>query len=98
MAERLKRRFSRVYVFGSRARGDAGAHSDVDVIVVDPVFRGKTALARVRDVLSEVWDIIEKYGIDVDVIALTPEEFSEMVSRRTNIVGHVFSRGEAVEA
>ncbi len=96
--ERLKRKFSRVYVFGSRVKGTARPDSDIDVVVVDPSFRGKSVLVRVSDVLSEVWDIVEEYGVDIDVIALTPEEFSDRVSRRTNIIGYIFSRGEVVEA
>ena len=98
VAKRLKGKFQKVLIFGSRARGTARRDSDIDIIVVDDVFRGKSLLERVSLVLSHVWDIIEEHNIDFDIIALTPEEFEEKSRSSTNIVGYVLKRGEAVEA
>ena len=98
VASRLKSRFQRVYVFGSRVKGTARDTSDVDVIVVDPGFEGKSTLSRVSEVMGLLWDIVERYGVDIDVVALTPDEFEKKSASRTNIVGYLLSRGEVVEA
>ncbi|BES81628.1 nucleotidyltransferase domain-containing protein [Pyrodictium abyssi] len=58
---------------GSYARGDFNAWSDVDVILISPRFRG----LRVPERLIAV-DAPPGY----EVVAWTPEEFEEMLSRR----------------
>lgn len=80
-AAELRQRFGveRVLLFGSRARGTATADSDVDLIVVSPSFSGQSR--RERPVpLYRVW--YEAGGdAPVDLICLTPDEFTEAVAR-----------------
>lgn len=60
----------RVLVFGSRARGDALAHSDLDVLLVSREFEDVPWLDRpVR--VHEACDI--RFGIEL--LCYTPEEF-----------------------
>lgn len=60
-----------VLLFGSRARGDARADSDVDLLVLLPADRDKHAAAiRMRLAL---WGV----GLGFDILVLTPEEFAQ---------------------
>ena len=60
------------WIFGSHARGTAGADSDVDVIVVAPT--GRPFVDRFRDYLPAIVEA----GVGVDMLVYTPEEFARM--------------------
>jgi predicted nucleotidyltransferase len=60
------------WLFGSHARGTAGAGSDIDVIVVAPTDR--PFVDRFRDYLPAIVDA----GVGVDLLVYTPEEFAQM--------------------
>ena len=60
------------WLFGSHARGTAGAGSDIDVIVVAPTER--PFVDRFRDYLPAIVDA----GVGVDLLVYTPEEFAQM--------------------
>lgn len=70
---RLVERFGpeRVVVFGSRARGDALKHSDLDVLVVSAAFRAIPWLDRPVRVYEEC-DI----RMGVELLCYTPEEYA----------------------
>jgi len=59
-----------VLIFGSRARGDALAESDIDLLVVSEAFRSLSFLERATAVLTEL-----DAPFAVDVLCYTPEEF-----------------------
>ncbi len=69
LASRLN---ARVYLFGSYARGDHMLDSDVDVVVVSPLFEGMPYPNRVAFVRS-----LLPPDLGFDIIALTPREFRE---------------------
>ncbi len=81
MTERIVQTFDpiRVVLFGSRARGDEHAGSDVDLLVVLPKVENKreTAIA-IRRLLRDV-------PIAKDIIVTSPQE----IARRGNLVGSV---------
>lgn len=58
-------------LFGSRARGQALATSDFDVILVSRDFEGMHFLERMRQAL-ELWD----GDVGLDVLCYTPAEFA----------------------
>ena len=62
------------WVFGSHARGEADATSDIDVIVVAPTQRAP--VERFRDYLPAILDA----AVGVDLFVYTPEEFERMKS------------------
>lgn len=70
---KLKRRYqpSLVLLFGSRARGEALAESDLDLLIVSDRFRGVPFLRRISSLLTEL-DI----PFAVDLLCYTPEEFT----------------------
>lgn len=83
----------RVYLFGSKARGDAGPDSDYDLMVVvsassDPPYRrAQTA----QDVLWGVWAA-------ADVLVLTKAEFEARRSLRTSLPATVLAEGKVLHA
>ena len=96
--ETLRHKFDKVYLFGSRARGDHLKESDIDIIVVDDIFQHMPYGERIATVRRAIKNVLERYPVDVDVIAVTKEEFSKLSKRRTNIIGYIVHRGEIVEA
>jgi uncharacterized protein len=60
-----------VLVFGSRARGDALAESDLDLVLVSERFRDEPFVLRATTVLT---DLDLPFG--ADILCYTPEEFA----------------------
>ena len=69
----------RIILFGSRARGDAGPDSDVDLLVVMPLEGSK------REKQLELRLALYDYMMPVDVIVTSPEDFAW----RKDIVGTI---------
>lgn len=70
----------RVILFGSRARGDDGPHSDVDLLVVMP-----DGIEDERRVTVEIRRILRDMPVAKDIVVTTPEE----IERRGDLVGTV---------
>jgi len=77
-------------VYGSVARGDHTADSDVDVIIVSPDFAGTDFYARAADFRFD-WDT-EEHPIP-DLIPLTPAEFRKRTSREHDVVSVAVREG-----
>jgi len=71
------------FVFGSVARGEAGAESDVDLMVI-----GAIGLRRVAQLLSGV---AEKVGREINPHILTPDEFKLRRRRRDRFLSSVLA-------
>lgn len=70
MTDRIVARFApiRVILFGSQARGDAGDHSDVDLLVVlDEVKDRRQEAIQIRQALADL-------PVAKDVFVATPED------------------------
>jgi predicted nucleotidyltransferase len=73
---------SRVVLFGSRARGESHAHSDVDVLVIEPFVDDPIAEAvRLRSALRGL-------KVPIDVVVFAQEE----ARRRSAVRGTVVER------
>lgn len=81
--ERVRRRLGtvRFILFGSRARGDALKDSDYDLLVVSAAFSGIRFYERHVLLYS-----LQRERLDIDVICLTPEEFTAR-SKELSVVG-----------
>jgi len=81
MVRRLVERFDpeQIILFGSHARGTAGPHSDVDLLVVLAVSGSK----RARQIEMRV--ALHDIRVPKDIIVVTPDE----LARRRNIVGTI---------
>lgn len=82
-AERVDRRLGddvvRVVLFGSVARGEPGAASDVDVLVV--VASGADYAAVDDQLLAVAYDVQLDYGVVVEVHSLAEGEFAARLER-----------------
>ena len=81
MTERIVQTFDpiRVVLFGSRARGDEHAGSDVDLLVVLPKVENK------REAAMAIRRLLRDVPIAKDIIVTSPQE----IARRGNLVGSV---------
>ncbi len=81
MVGRIVKRFrpDKIILFGSHARGDAAADSDVDLLVIMPVVGSK------RQKAIKIGVLLHDIPIAKDVIVVTPEEFEW----RKDIVGTI---------
>lgn len=61
-----------VWLFGSRARGEAGARSDVDLLLL-----ASRARPRMMDRLLDYGDLLEGIPAPVDPLVLTPQELAD---------------------
>ena len=70
----------RVLLFGSAARGETDALSDVDVIVV-----AERVAPRFLDRIAEAYDLLDPhYGLDI--LIYTPEEYAAMIAAGNPLV------------
>lgn len=83
---------SLVLAFGSRARGDALADSDVDLLVVSDKFRHMSFLNRAFSVLTSL-----DLPFAVDLLCYTPEEF-ENKRAECGIVSAAVEEGIVLES
>ena len=81
MVDRLVRQFepTRIILFGSQARGDAGPDSDVDLLVVLPRVEDQ------REATVQMLRALSDLPIPKDVVVTTPQE----IARRGHLVGTV---------
>ena len=73
-ASRIAKRLSplSVILFGSRARGDAHAQSDVDMVVMMPEGTD------VHRATLEAMGVARDSPVDVDIVVYTPEQFAKL--------------------
>lgn len=87
--ERLERelRPERVFLFGSRARGDHRTTSDYDMLIIAGTFR-HVPWAERAGLVMRLWEL----PLDLEAICLTPEEYSRRADDLT-IVGEAVREG-----
>jgi predicted nucleotidyltransferase len=83
----------RIYLFGSRARGDDGADSDYDLLlVVGPGDEPRYTLARRAHEL--LWGL----GISVDILVWSEEAFDSRLHLRASLPAVVLREGRLLHA
>ena len=80
-----------IYLFGSVARGDAGPHSDYDLLIVvqddAPSERQRSRLA---------YEVLRGTGTAADVLVCTRSYFERRVSLKASLPGTVLREGRAL--
>ena len=90
--ERLQQkiRVQQAILYGSHARGEADASSDVDLAVISPDF-STLSHRRAMDLLVEVALAVDP---SVEIRPYTPQNLRE--ARPTNFLGHIIAEGKLV--
>lgn len=83
----------RIYLFGSRARGDVGADSDYDLLVVVP---DDAPPERRRSRLA--YEVLWETGVAADVLVWTNEAFECRLTLRASLPATVVAEGRLVYA
>jgi predicted nucleotidyltransferase len=83
----------RIYLFGSVARGDSGADSDYDLLVVVP---DNAQTERRRSRLA--YEVLRGTGIAADVLVCTRSYFEDRRSLKASLPGTVLREGRLLHA
>lgn len=76
-----------VILFGSFAAGDINEGSDIDIIVVADFKEG--LLDRIKTLME-----LNTFGIPIEPIGYTPEEFEDMRARGNRFIMEVIEKGK----
>jgi uncharacterized protein len=83
---------SRVILFGSHARGEAGKHSDLDFLVIEPsVDRWGRESVRLRRTLNDL-------DVSADVIVVSEQRASEWCDVRGSLIHAALAEGRELAA
>jgi uncharacterized protein len=95
LVERLVARFGpdRIYVYGSQARGEANADSDVDLMLI---VAASDLPAHQRD--QEARRALGVHTLPLDVVVWTREEFEARVGARASLPATVQREGRTLYA
>jgi len=82
----------RIFVFGSAARGDMGAHSDIDLLVIMPpgAHRRRTA--------QRIYTEIQGVGVPFDVLVATADDIEKHKHNVGLIYATILREGQEVYA
>jgi len=85
---------TKIVLFGSWAGGIASPESDVDLVVISRDFRNKDIFKRLALIKDAEIATIKKYMIPLDVVMMTPEEFTS----GTSLVSEYAKNGKVISA
>ncbi len=93
--KRLVHSFSpkKVFLFGSRARGNATPDSDYDLLVIVPTSNERR-YRRMKRAQVELWGVPASF----DVIVLTEAEAKESAAHPSSLVSVVMAQGRSLYA
>ena len=83
----------KVYLYGSRARGNSRPDSDIDLILVSPKFYKMPFWKRweiIGDALAEIMEPIE-------VLAFSPEEFEKKKEKQAGFLQYIIKQPETID-
>ncbi|GHT33062.1 nucleotidyltransferase [Bacteroidia bacterium] len=64
-----------IALFGSFQNGNTHEDSDIDVIVISPVFEGKNMFERVDMTAKAQIDVKRRFVVPMDILLKTPKEY-----------------------
>jgi predicted nucleotidyltransferase len=86
----------RIYLFGSRARGDARADSDIDLLVVesDPFGPERSRLKE----MNRIRRSLSTFRVPKDILIYSTDEFAKWSRSLNHIVGRCSREGKLLYA
>ncbi|QQR81958.1 MAG: nucleotidyltransferase domain-containing protein [Deltaproteobacteria bacterium] len=92
MTHRLAQQFhpQKIILFGSYARGTAGPHSDVDLLVIMAISGSK------RQTTVEMYRLLGGIGLPKDIILVTPEEVKKYKNIPGTIIHEALNEGKVL--
>ena len=95
--ERLRQNnvsISKIILFGSRARRNASAESDVDIVLISRDFTNKDIYRRLALIKEAEIATIRKFMLPLDIVMMTPDEFKS----GTSLVAEYAKQGKVLFA
>lgn len=83
----------RLYLFGSRSRGDNRPDSDYDLVAVADAFGEQPRFGRAPD-QRDLWRVAGGTGVPLDLHCLTRAEFREETAGGLGAIGYARRQGE----
>jgi predicted nucleotidyltransferase len=85
-----------IYLFGSRARGEAREDSDIDLLVVErePFGEGRSR----RRELARLWHLVAKHRLPVDVLLYSRDEVEDWRATPGHVIARALDEGRALYA
>src|SRR5215813_177069 len=82
----------RIYLFGSRARGEERADSDVDLLIVDrkPFGPGHS---RFREI-NQIYQALTSFRVPKDIVLYASDEFAKWRTSINHVVGRCNREGK----
>ena len=84
-----------VRLFGSRARGQAGPDSDIDLLITAP-DRWLEDHHRF-EVLNELWDELAQADVSLDLLLYSQKECVERRHWRSHVIGRAYREGRLLD-
>ena len=82
----------RIYLFGSRARGNERADSDVDLLIVDRKSFG-LGHSRFREI-NQIYQALSSFRVPKDIVLYSSDEFAKWRTSINHVVGRCNREGK----
>ena len=86
---------SEVRLFGSRARGQAGPDSDIDLLITAP--NSWLQDHQRFEVLNAIWDQLTQADVSLDLLLYSQRECDERRHWRSHVIGRAYREGRLID-
>lgn len=83
----------KIILFGSRARGNANEHSDIDILVIGE--RSSAPWSRSR-LVGDMRRSLPNLNVPVDILFFTPEEMTRWGSTTNHVIREALDEGDVI--
>lgn len=83
-----------VILFGSQARGEAGPHSDVDLLIIQSEPFGPDHSRLVK--MTKMWRSLAKFGVPTDIVLYSRDEVDAWQNSRNHVTTRALQEGRVL--